>query len=210
MDLHLLRLALAHHIGQQLTPELASRIEFIACNGEDLAINPGDFEPVVVNDYVIKVERLSEILPELHALHAVHWGETEKHRHGLPLAPDYQGMQYAERTGRLIQFTVRSVIESRLVGGLRMYLGTSMHTGTLFAEEDTLFLMPAHRGGFLAIHLLRYAERVLVDQIGVREIRADSKVINNADVLMRRLKYQEVATKFVKVFPPKSEESHVQ
>lgn len=210
MDLHLLRLALAHHIGHQLTPELASRIEFIACGNAELAIDPGRFEPVVVWDYTIQVERLSGILGEMHSLHQVHWAETEKHRHGLPLDPDYKGMQYAERAGRLLQFTVRTVADRQLVGGLRMYLGTSMHTNTLFAEEDTLFLLPAHRGGFLAIHLLRYAERVLVDQVGVREIRADSKVINNADVLLRRMRYRHVANKFVKVFPLKSEDSHVQ
>ena len=209
MDLHLLRLALSHHLGQQLTPELADRIEFIACAGEDLSIDPARFEPAVAWDYVIQVERLRAITAEMHALHDVHWAETEKHRQGLPLSPDYRGMQYAERAGRLVQFTVRSQRDRQLVGGLRMYLGTSMHTGTLFAQEDTLFLLPAHRGGFLAIHLLRYAERVLVDHIGVREIRADSKVINNADVLMRRMRYRHVSNGFVKVFPLKSEAPNV-
>ncbi len=202
MDLHLLRLALSHFIGQELTPEVASRIEFVATGGEDLSRDPSLFEPLICWDYRIQVERLRDVLDEMHKLHEVHWRETEKHRHGLELSPDYRGMLAMERSGRLVQFTVRTCA-GELVGQCRMYLGASMHTGTLFAEEDTLFIMPAHRGGFLAIHLLRYVEQVLVRQVGVREIRADSKLINNADVLMRRLKYQEVATKFVKVFPPK-------
>lgn len=202
MDLHLLRMALSHFIGHELTPELASRIEFIATGREDHAIDVKAFEPMVSWGYSIQAEKLADILDDMHGLHQVHWGETEKHRHGIALAPDYAGMLAAERAGRLIQFTVR-VGGDELVGGLRMYLGRSMHTGTLFAEEDTLFLHPDHRGGFLAIHLMRYAERILVDRLGVREIRADSKLINKADVLMRRLGYREVAMKFVKVFPPK-------
>ena len=208
MDLHLLRLALSHFIGHELTPELASRIEFIACGGEDLCREPASFEPQVAWDYSIQVERLRDVLDEMHELHKAHWSETEKHRHGLPLSPDYRGMLAMERSGRLMQFTVRTM-QGQLVGQCRMYLGASMHTGTLFAEEDTLFLLPQHRGGFLAIHLLRYVERVFVDRVGVREIRADSKLINNADVLMRRLKYKEVATKFVKVFPAKEAQSAI-
>lgn len=202
MDLHLLRLALSHHIGQELTPEVASRIEFIAAGGVDLSPDTSKVMPVVVGDYRIQLERLSEILSEVHPLHELHWTETEKHRHGIALQPDYQAMLLRERSGRLLQFTVRA-FDGQLVGHCRMYLGTSLHTCTLFAEEDTLFLLPQHRGGFLAIHLLRYVERVLVEQFHVREIRADSKLVNNADVLMRRLRYREVATKFVKVFPEK-------
>lgn len=209
MDLHLLRAALAHFVGQTLTPEVAGRIEFIATGNDDLAHDPKKFEPHAVGDHVIAVERLADVLPEMHPLHQEHWQETEKHRHGIALAPDYAAMLADERAGRLVQFTVRELRELRLVGGLRMYLGVSRHTGTLFAQEDTLYLTPAHRGGFLAMHLLRYAERVLVEQLGAREIRADSKAINNAGALMRRMRYVPVGTNFVKTFPPK-EASHVQ
>lgn len=207
MDLHLLRAALAHFIGQTLTPEVAGRIEFIATGNDDLAHDPKRFEPHAVGDHVIAVERLSDVLQEMHTLHHEHWQETEKHRHGFAMAPDYAAMLADERAGRMIQFTVRELHEMRLVGNLRMYVGVSRHTGTLFAQEDTLYITPAHRGGFLAMHMMRYAERVLVEQLGVREIRADSKVINNADVLMRRLGYRHVSNVFVKVFPPNGDAS---
>ena len=201
MDVHLLRLALSHFLGQQLTPEVASRIEFVASGGADLSHDPDQFKPKVCWDYVIRVERLANVLSELHVLHQQHWQETEKHRHGLKLSPDYAGMLAMERSGRLIQFTVRTT-SGDLVGQCRMYLSTSMHTGTVFAQEDTLFIVPEHRGGFLAVHLLRYVEQVLVGCLGVREIRADSKLVNNAGVLMRRLGYTPTAQQFVKVFPP--------
>ncbi|MCH8180267.1 MAG: hypothetical protein IIA02_10855 [Proteobacteria bacterium] len=209
MDLHLLRLALSHFMGQQLTPELASRVEFIACGGEDLSPDPAQFAPLVLGEHLVQVERMADTLDELHALHVEHWQETEKHRHGLALAPDYPAMLAMERAGRVMQFTARALADGSMVGQCRMYLSTSLHTRTLFAQEDTLYLRPAHRGGFLAVHLLRYVERVLVDAIGVREIRADSKLVNNASVLMRRLGYTPTAQQFVKVFPLKSEARNV-
>lgn len=201
MDLHLLRLALAHHIGQQLTPEVASRIEFIARNGEDLAINHGDFEPVVVNDYVIKVERLSEILPEAKRLTDGFWSETDQSgMQGASLQVDYDALMYLERSGRLVQFTARTTA-GELVGQCRMYLSQSMHLGWLMAEDDTLYLAPGHRGGFLAVHMVRYVERCLVDRLGVREIAANSKLSNNSGALMRRLGYEAMSERFVKFFP---------
>lgn len=201
MDLHLLRLALAHHIGQQLTPELASRIEFIACNGEDLAINPGDFEPVVVNDYVIKVERLSEILPEAKRLTDGFWSETDQSgMQGASLQVDYDALMYLERSGRLVQFTARTT-EGELVGQCRMYLSKSMHLGWLMADEDTLYLAPGHRGGFLALHLVRYIMRCLVDQLGVREICANAKRSNNTGALLRRAGFACESERYVQFFP---------
>ncbi|MBQ1766799.1 MAG: GNAT family N-acetyltransferase [Aquincola sp.] len=199
------RAAVAAHLGQALTPELAAAIE--AATWFQPPAHLPTFERAEYRGYVIGVERFTAALPELHQLHVLHWRETEKHRHGLPLNPDYALMAEHERAGRLLQFTVRR--DGVLVGNLRMYLGVSAHSGTPFAvfptrtrepaaEEDTLFLHPEHRGGFLAVQLLRYAERVLV-ALGMREIRADSKLINRADVLMRRLGYQPFALKFVKI-----------
>lgn len=202
MDLHLLRLALSHHMGSQLTPELAQQIVFIAGGEADFAPDPAAFEVVEHHGYRFGVERLRDLVRELHPLHELHWQETEKYRHGLLLSVDYQQMAAWERSGRLIQFVVRSP-SGQLIGQCRMYLARSMHTSVLVADEDTLFIHPDHRGQMLSVRLLRYVERVLVEQMGVQEIRANSKLANNADVLMRRLKYEPVATQFAKVFPPR-------
>jgi len=153
---------------------------------------------------LFRAERMRDVLAELHPLHQAHWLETEKHRHGLPLAPDYDAMLADERAGRLVQFTARDE-RHELVGNLRMYLGVSRHSGTKFATEDTLYLAPKARGGFTALALMRFAERALLS-IGVREIRADSKLVNNAGALMRRMGYEPVATQYVKIF---KESSHV-
>lgn len=192
----MLRLALAHFIGQPLTPDVVERIAFIALGGKDFCRDPAHFVPMEYHGYIIQVERLRDIVSELHALHVAHYLETEKHRAGIPLNPDYTAMILRERAGLGVQFTIRK--EGFLVGNLRMWLGVSEHTQTGFAREDTLFIAPEHRGSFLVMALLRYAERVLFGQIGVLEIRIDSKVVNKANVLMKRLGYPLVAMLHVK------------
>lgn len=198
---HPLREALAHFLGQQLTPEVAAAIESIVL-GDSRPIDVGQMPPLQCGEYTISATRLRPVLAELHELHQQHWLETEKHRLGLPLKPNYGYMLARDQTGSMVQFIIRH--GGKIVGNLRMYVGTSLHSGTKFAEEDTLFILPEHRTGMLGLKLLRYAESCLLS-IGVCEIRADSKLVNKADVLMRRMGYKPVATKFIKVFAGEAE-----
>lgn len=198
MDISSLRQALAENLGQVLTPEVAAAIEAKTLEVNDQSIDVEQFAPLIYRQFVIKAERFCSILPELHRLHEIHWIETEKHRHGLAMNPDYEAMKQMERGGRLLQFTMRA-LEGDLVGNLRMYLGKSLHTQTLYASEDTLFVLPQFRGGLAALAFMRYAEKALLS-LGVREIRGNGKLVNNADVLMRRMGYIPVATEFVKFF----------
>ncbi len=147
--------------------------------------------------YVIQVERFADIQDELHVLHQQHWLETEGHRHGVGMNPDYAKFLLRERQGSLLQFTLRK--NGELVGNMRMYLNISIHTQTRYASEDTIFITLGHRGGMTVIALMRFAERCLL-ALGIREIRGNSKLVNNADVLMRRLDYTPVAIEFVKFF----------
>jgi len=192
-----LRQALGAHLGQVLTPEVAAAIEVAASAPADDSHTPEQFGSVTHGDYTIQVERFVDVLNELHTLHVLHWAETEKHRAGLPMRPDYLALMAQERAGRMLQFTVRHAGVGELVGNLRMYLARSTHTQTPYAQEDTLYIKPEHRGGFTVMALIRFAEAAL-RSIGVPEIRIHSKLVNNADVLMRRMKYQPVALEFVK------------
>jgi hypothetical protein len=192
------RQALVPHLGQTLTPELCAALEHAAFSQPDESIDPGQFAAVQHGGYTIHVERFREVLPELTPLHEAHWAETESYRKVLALNPNYQALFDRERAGRLIQFTAR--YEGRVVAHLRMFIGTSLHTQTEFADEDALFCLKEHRGGFLVIKLMRYAEACL-RQLGVREFRSNSKLANRADVLMRRLGYEPVALQFCKIFP---------
>lgn len=212
INIKALRAEIGRHLGQVLTPEVATAIEVAARRADGLPLDISRFAPVEYQGYTLWVERFAEIVGELHPLHVRHWQETEKHRHGLPLNPDYEAMEAHERCGQLLQFTIRK--GGLLVGNLRIYLGTSYHSGTPFAvfpvrtkepgsEEDTLYIVPECRGGFLAARFLDYAESVIA-ALGVKESRADSKVINKAGVLMRRRGYTHFAERFVKMLQPRT------
>lgn len=198
MELTPLHHALAAHLGRELTPEAAATILMMATDATDRSVDPARFEPATHGAVVIGVERFEQALAELHPLHLAQWQETERYRHAAGFFPDYEAIEWSSRCGLLVQFTAREA--GRLIGHLRVYIGKSRHTGQFFAQEDTLFVVPENRNSLLGIWLMRYAEKALVGVLGVREIRFDSKASNKADVLARRLKYEPVATLFVKTF----------
>jgi hypothetical protein len=196
--LDLLRLALAQNLGKQLTPEVAAEIELAAVDREDRSHNPEKFGARTYKGLTFRSERFSEILDELHVLHEQHFAETEVHRLGFGLDPNYEYMADMERRGNMIQFTARNE-DGKLVGNIRMYVNQSLHTGTLYANEDTLYIVPEYRQGFTAVRFMQYVEDCL-RAIGVREVRTDSKTINKAHRLVEYMGYKHVANKYVKVF----------
>ncbi|MBO9680964.1 MAG: GNAT family N-acetyltransferase [Acidovorax sp.] len=197
-----LAIALARHIGQALTVDVARQIVRDVRSIEAEADKPIDLAMLGerrCGSLVLRAERAADILPELEALHRAHFAETEKHRHGLPLAPDIEAGLADERRGALVQFTARH--EGRLVGNLRMYLRTSRHTGTRFASEDTLYLLPEFRKGRAAMRLLQFMEDSM-RALGVLELRASTKKVNRTDKLLEFMGWTPVATELVKFLPP--------
>lgn len=203
MNISPLRQALTQHLGCVLTPEVACAIEVEAARLPVVSFDTGQFGALHRDGYTIQAERMSGIIQELHALHEAHWLETEKYRHGLELNPDYVRYLATEASGGLVQFTIRK--DGQLVGNMRMFLARSLHTQTPVATEDTIFISRDHRGGFLVMALLRFAESALLS-IGVREIRSNSKLANRADVLLRRMGYEPFAIQMVKFY---EEQNHV-
>lgn len=173
----------------------------------DSAIPLDQFEPVEMRGFVFAVERYADRLDEMKRLHAAHWAETEKHRHGLLLNPDYDGFLRMERDGRLLLFTIRHGGE--LVGHTTMKLARSMHTQTRFAEEDSLFLRADHRGNaFAVLSFLKYVESAL-ERLGVVEIRCSTKLVNGADKLLMRAGFAPVAVQLVKMIGKAKHETDI-
>jgi hypothetical protein len=187
---------MARHLGQVITPEVAAAIEAEVMFEPDCTIDPRQFAPMHYNGYTIQVEHFHEVLPELVPLHEAHWLETERHRHGIALKPRYDNLQRRFRAGKALQFTIRK--DGILVGHLREWLFNSDHTDTPVAEEDTLFIVPEHRGGFLPIKLIAYGEQCVLQLYPAFEARTNSKLVNRADVLMKRAKYTPFAIQHVK------------
>lgn len=195
-------ITLAAHIGQMLTPELASLMAREICATPNNARDPADYPPTEYKGYVLAMERFSEVLPELHTLHQRHYLEVDTS--GIPMNPDYDAARSSEHEGNLMQFTARVKATGELVGNMRVYLGMSRHTQTMFAQEDTFYVTPEHRGGFMAVRLWQFAEACVI-KAGTREIFFDSKTLNHADAMARYLEYTPVAMKFSKTIPESKE-----
>lgn len=193
----MLVMAMARRAGQALTPSVAADI--LADIFPDKAYAPEQFGRLEYAGYSIQVEPFRMVLPELEVLHAAQWAETEKARFGVAMNPNYAYMAEQERAGQLIQFTARDAATWELVGNMRVYLYRDLHAQQLTAKEDTFFVLPEHRGGFLAVRLWQFAEKSVVS-VGVREVRFSSKLVNKADRMAKYLKYTPVGTEFIKVF----------
>lgn len=198
-NLQQFRNAMVKYLGQTMTPEVAAAIEREAFAMPDNSHNPTKFGLKEYKGLVFQVERIRDIVDEIHPLHEAHFAETEKHLEGFELKPNYDFFIATERDGGLIQFTCRDIESGRLVGNIRMYINKSLHTDSLIATEDTYFVLPDFRKGFSALRFWQFAEDCL-KSIGVREIHTDSKVVNQVHRLNEYLGYKHVANAYVKVF----------
>jgi len=201
IDAHLFRfrMAMSAHLGRELTPEVAALIEGAAFRTPDKAIDPAQFSPREYRGLTFAVESFRQIVGEVHPLHVEHYATTEKHREHIALDPDYEAVAASERAGTMLQCTARR--DGALVGQIRMYLATSTHTGTRFAREDVFFLQPEERRGYAAIRFWQFMEDCM-RQLGVLEVRTDSKVANDVGRLNEYLGYQHVSNGYVRFLKP--------
>lgn len=186
-------------LGQTLSPEVASDIV------GDIAAHfyPGPIEfpgvaPRMLGSYVLESQRLSAVLPQIKRLHQEHWQETEGHRHSIPFDMDYDRLLDTELQGRYFLFTATHHRTGELVGNMAGYTSRSVHTKTLMATEDTLFLSKEHRRGRLGIALMQYAEHAL-HAIGVRELQVSVKLVNSVGPMIERMGFKPVGTQYTKV-----------
>ena len=183
---------LQNNMGKPITADLSAFICKIAdeypllVSRETIAA----IEAETYDGFLFSVEKIAEIENEIQPLHAAHWVETEAHRNGdLSLNMDYEEFAMYERAGRYLLFTIRK--DGKLVGNCAMYLNNSMHTQTLMATEDTLYLCPEARKRGVAREFIRYCEDGL-QQLGVREINVSVKTVNKAARFFRMNGYEEV------------------
>lgn len=196
MNPHQLRTSLVAHFGQAITPEVAATIFNQACAVPDDSHDPARFPPQEYRGVTFQVELLRDILTQIAVLHEAHFAETEQHRHHLGLDVDYDYLLAQERAGELIQFTVRDA-RGALLGQIRMSVQRSIHTKTLFACEELLYLAPRVRQGFTAIRFIQYVENCL-KAIGVREVRTISKLATGSHRLMEYLGYTHLSNQYIK------------
>lgn len=119
------------------------------------------------------IEPLSGCWPEIEAIGRAHWQETmEYYRGKQPYAPSFERYNQYDKLGWLITFTARD--NGEMVGYSLMYLVPSMHTQTMIATEDTIFLLPEYRKGRNGLRFHQFIEEELVNR-GAREIVVTAK-----------------------------------
>lgn len=182
--------------GQALTPELIHGVLAGAAFRPFRGIDVAQFGQKECNGFVFQAERFSDVVGELAPLHRMQWREVDERLQFLPFNPNYDKYIEQDRDGGLIQFTIRK--GGALVGYCLVRLFNSMHTQTLSAMEDSLFMHPDHRGGFTMIHFIRWMVGGL-QSLGVKEVRVTSKVSNKSHVLMQRAGFTPCAMQLVKM-----------
>lgn len=192
---------LAPLVGQQVSRDAVAQLagKFMdMCLGRPLPLYK--LPPHKVGSYSLQAERLSLVLNELAPMHRAHWEETEAYRHGLPFSPDYEWALQAEAAGEYMLLTARTNTDKSraLVGNYGLLLTKSRHTQTLVAQEDTMFIAPAHRRGRLFHRFSEYGELAALT-FGARELRLTTKTTNQVGQMLPRMGYKHVANQYVKV-----------
>lgn len=101
--------------------------------------------------YSIAVENGWENLIELMPLYATHYHEMRERlaKDGIeypPFKPRVDAYVDYWQNGTLVNYAVRDD-EGRAVGYANVYVTRDMHNSELIAQEDTIFILKAHRNG---------------------------------------------------------------
>jgi GNAT superfamily N-acetyltransferase len=144
------------------------------------------------------VEPLSVCWPEIEAIGRAHWQETmEYYRGKQPYAPSYDRYNSYDKAGWLITFTARDSETGQMVGYSLMYLVPSMHTQTMIATEDTIFLLPEYRRGRNGLRFHQFIEAELRER-GAREIVVTAKPGSAACRLLEHIGFSVINHQYSK------------
>jgi GNAT superfamily N-acetyltransferase len=126
----------------------------------------------------------TEVLPEIKALMAAHWRETES---SIGDGPDPQAELYkaGEDAGVVVAFGAFD--GETMVGYVTVFVTSQMHYGFLCANHDTLFVHKDYRGR-TGIALVRAAEKESALR-GAKFIAWHAKIGSAFEQLLRRMNY---------------------
>lgn len=139
-------------------------------------------------------ERLEAVLPEVQALWALHWKETEGYRDALGYNPDLKAFVAYDRGGMFRLFTVRDEV-GRLMGQIGFIVFPSHHTQQKTAGEDFWYVRKEARGRGIARKLLSFAVEAL-RQEEVRHITLTDKLPSDLGPLVKPLGFEFVARQY--------------
>lgn len=122
--------------------------------------------------YALSVEPLRDVLTELEPICHQHYDEMQSRMQGLgvPIAefnPQWDAYCNYESAGLFRAFIARCA--GKIIGYSFIYATPDMHNGELIASEDTIYVVPAHRGKSAGRELVEFVHATLKD-IGVKRL----------------------------------------
>ena len=144
----------------------------------------------------ISLEKLTpELVIELTPLFNDHHDEIMGNK-GMEFLPDWELYFSLEQLNVFKIFIMRE--RDIVIGYVSYTVSNQLHyKGSSQASQDALFLSPSHRGKMLGIKLLKHSENALI-KLGVKTIFQHANIDNDFTVILKRLKYVEVETVYMK------------
>lgn len=145
--------------------------------------------------YTLNIERGWENLPELLPLYATHYQEMKDRLEadGHQVGPFKMRQDvYLDywRSGALLNYVVRTE-SGEAVGYSNVYLTNDMHNCELIAQEDTIFIVKAHRNG-VGKKLVRFVLDDLRSR-GVKRVHVTAVTDLRVSKLWRRMGFKNTA-----------------
>lgn len=102
-------------------------------------------------------DQITDKIEQTAALQRQHWEEVARNKEVMVLNPDVAQYQRLQDLGML--FGIFAYDGDEIVGYSVNVLAVNMHySELLIAQNDILYLAPAHRGGRLGIHMMKKTE----------------------------------------------------
>lgn len=151
--------------------------------------------------YSFNTESFEATYPELEPLYREHYGEMcarlrAEGQEVSPFNPRLDEYFKASRGGYLHTFTARC--DGQVVGYVNVYITNDMHNGDRIAQEDALYVTPAHRNGVgrrLALYGL-----AAIRNLGAKRMNVSAATDPRATKLWERLGFKPVAVGMVYQF----------
>jgi GNAT superfamily N-acetyltransferase len=151
--------------------------------------------------YEINVERFTDTYLELEPLYRQHYAEMVERLGGQGiLYPAYNPRLHeygaACERGDLITYVLR--YEGQVCGYANVYLTNDMHNGDLISQEDTLFVLKAHRNG-VGKKLVQFVLQDLKSR-GTKRLMVSAMTDLRVAKLWSRMGFKEAATQMIYEF----------
>ena len=150
---------------------------------------------VSTDQVIFRAEPLAAVWDEASPLFAQHWQESGYPELGFRLDRDWY--ERLETIGVLKGFVAREAETDRLLGYASFIVGPQAHSPVIQAAQDTFYLRPEARRGWLALRFLTWIEGQLAASC-VDVIFQHAREHSPLHVLLRRRAYRPVQTLFMK------------